>query len=94
MKMNLDVVYNDGSTAAASVAAVDFVVFEETYDRSVAKFQTELKFTDLCWLSWHSLSRKQKDLGEFHAWLENVESVTFGEDSEIVPLESKANTGQ
>lgn len=51
MKMNLDVVYNDGSTAAASVAAVDFVVFEETYDRSVAKFQTELKFTDLCWLS-------------------------------------------
>jgi hypothetical protein len=94
MKMNLDVVYNDGSTAAASVAAVDFVVFEETYDRSVAKFQTELKFTDLCWLAWHALSRKQKDLGDFHAWLENVESVMFGEDSEIVPLESTASIGQ
>ncbi len=94
MKMNLDVVYNDGATAAASVAAVDFVAFEETYDRSVAKFQTELKFTDLCWLSWHALSRKAKDLGDFHAWLENVESVTFGEDSEIVPLESTASTGQ
>jgi len=94
MKMNLDVVYNDGSTAAASVAAVDFVVFEETYDRSVAKFQTELKFTDLCWLAWHALSRKQKDLGDFHAWLENVESVTFGEDSEIVPLVSTASIGQ
>ena len=94
MKMNLDVVYNDGATAAASVAAVDFVAFEETYDRSVAKFQTELKFTDLCWLSWHALSRKAKDLDDFHAWLENVESVTFGEDSEIVPLESTASTGQ
>ena len=94
MKMNLDVTYNDGATVAAKVAAVDFVKFEEAFNRSVAKFQTELKFTDLCWLAWHSLSRADKNLGEFHVWLENVEGVAFGEDSEIVPLESPASTGQ
>ena len=94
MKMKLDVKYNDGATAAATVAAVDFVRFEETFDRSVAKFGTELKFTDLCWLSWHSLQRKDKNLGEFHAWLDDVEGVTIGEDSEIVPLESPASIGQ
>ena len=94
MKMKLDVKYNDGATAAATATAVDFVRFEETFDRSVAKFQTELKFTDLCWLAWHALQRKDKNLGEFHEWLDNVEGVTFGEDSEIVPLERTASTGQ
>ena len=93
MKMKLDVEYNDGVTAAATVAAVDFVGFEEKFDRSVAKFETELKFTDLCWLAWHSLQRKDKTVGEFHAWLDNVEGVTFGEDSEIVPLEKSQPTG-
>jgi len=94
MKMKLDVKYNDGATVAATVAAVDFVRFEETFDRSVAKFGTELKFTDLCWLAWHSLQRKDEKLGEFYAWLDNVEGVTIGEDSEIVPLESPASIGQ
>lgn len=94
MKIKLDVKYDDGATAAATVAAVDFVGFEETFDRSMAKFQTELKFTDLCWLAWHSLHRKNESIGDFHAWLENVEGVTFGEDSEIVPLESPASIGQ
>ena len=94
MKMNLEVAYNDGATVAATVAAVDFVRFEETFDRSVAKFQTELKFSDLCWLAWHSLQRKDKNLGDFHAWLDGVDGVTFGEDSEIVPLESPASIGQ
>lgn len=94
MKMKLDVKYNDGATAAATVAAVDFVGFEEKFDRSIAKFQTELKFTDLCWLAWHSLHRADASLGDFHDWLETVEGVTFGEDSEIVPLESPASIGR
>lgn len=94
MKMKLDVKYNDGATAAVTVAAVDFVRFEDNFSRSVAKFGTELKFTDLCWLSWHSLQRKDEKIGEFYAWLDNVEGVTFGEDSEIVPLESPASIGQ
>lgn len=93
MKMNLDVVYNDGRAAAVTCTAVDFVGFEEEFSRSMVKLQTELKFTDLCWLSWHSLSRKDATLGDFKAWLAGVESVQFGEDSEIVPLESPASTG-
>ena len=93
MKMKLDVKYNDGTTAAATVAAVDFVGFEEKFDRSVVKLETQLKFTDLCWLAWHSLQRADASIGDFYIWLENVDEVKFGEDSEIVPLESKASTG-
>ncbi len=94
MKMKLDVKYNDGTTAAATVAAVDFVGFEEKFDRSVVKLETELKFSDLCWLAWHYLHRKNESIGDFHTWLENVDEVKFGEDSEIVPLESPASTGR
>jgi len=46
--------------------------------------------TDIYWLAWHTLQRKDKNIGDFEAWLESHEpEVSFGaEDTEIVPLEN------
>ena len=91
MKMNLTVTYTDGAGADVLVSAPDFVAFEREFDRSVARFETEIKFTDICWLAWHGLKRAGK-AGEFDAWLDTIEGVTISEAAEFVPLGSTAPT--
>jgi len=93
MRLILTVTYTDESTADAVVSAVDFVRFEEKFERSVAKFEKEMRFTDLCWLAWHSLNRRKKTDLDFDAWLDTIDEVTFsGDDAEIAPLENTAST--
>jgi hypothetical protein len=91
MKMNAKVEYADGSVADVVISAPDFVAFETKYDRSVARFATEIKFTDICWLAWHRLHRDKK-AGEFEAWLETIDGVNLEETEEIVPLDKTAHT--
>ena len=91
MKMNAVVEYADGSVADVVISAPDFVAFETKYDRSVARFATEIKFTDICWLAWHRLHRDKK-AGEFEAWLETIDGVNLEETEEIVPLDKTAPT--
>lgn len=95
MKMNLRVKYDDGSTVDAIVSAVDFVAFEREFSKSVTKFQENMMLTDVYWLAWHSMQRKDKTLGEFNKWLEDRNpEVEFSEDdSEIVPLENSQSLG-
>lgn len=95
MKMNLRVKYDDGSTADAVVSAVDFVAFESKFNKSIVKFQENMMLTDVYWLAWHAMQRKDKSLGDFEKWLEdNNPEVEFGdEDNEIVPLESNQPLG-
>ena len=89
MKMNLRVKYDDGSTVDAVVSAVDFVAFEREFSKSVTKFQENMMLTDVYWLAWHSIKRSDKKVGTFEEWLEvNDPNVEFGEETEIVPLES------
>jgi hypothetical protein len=89
MKMNLKVTYADESATDVVVSVADFVAFEEKFDRSVAKFEQEFKLTDMCWLAWHRLHKKDKSTGDFPEWLENVESVDFQGVNEIAPLEGQ-----
>lgn len=91
MKMNAKVEYADGSGVDLVISAPDFVAFEAKYDRSVARFATEIKFTDICWLAWHRLNRDGK-AGEFEAWLETIDGVNLEEPEDIVPLEKTAPT--
>ena len=91
MKMNATVEYADGSVADVVISAPDFVAFETKYDRSVARFATEIKFTDICWLAWHRLHRDKK-AGEFEAWLETIDGVNLEESEDIVPLDKTAPT--
>lgn len=93
MRLILTVTYTDESTADAVVSAVDFVRFEEKFERSVAKFEKEMRFTDLCWLAWHSLKRRKKTDADFDAWLDTIDEVTFSDqETEIAPLENTAST--
>lgn len=94
MRMALSVKYLDGSAANVRTSAADLVKFEERFDRSVAKLETELRLTDLCWLAWHALARtKQTPLG-FDEWLDTLDSVEPGtEETEIVPLENPPPIG-
>lgn len=91
MKFNLDVTYQDGNNVEVVASAADFVAFERTFDRSIARFETEVKFTDICWLAWHRLN-KQNKAGDFDSWIETIESVSISENEAIVPLDKTAPT--
>jgi len=89
MKMQFKVTYPDGAEKTVTVSAVDFVAFEGEFNRSVARFQDEFRLTDMYWLTWHALRRADKSTPDFNKWLEvDDPAVAFGDEEEIVPLES------
>lgn len=75
MKFNLRVEYANGTTEEVTASAIDFVAFEDKYQRSVARLEQELKLTDLVFLAWHSLKRQSKAEADMDKWLSGVESV-------------------
>jgi predicted 2-oxoglutarate/Fe(II)-dependent dioxygenase YbiX len=94
MKMNLRVTYSSGKTEEVAASAADLVAFESEFSRSVAKFEVEFRYTDICWLSWHSLNRRKKIAKTFDEWIVDVDSVELGnETNEILPLETPAQVG-
>ncbi len=93
MKMDLHVTYADGSGADVSVSAPDFVAFEREFDRSVAKLQEQIRFTDICWLAWHRLKREGK-AADFEPWLDSLEGVEIQEAKEPVPLGQNPSTSR
>jgi hypothetical protein len=84
MRISLRVTYADGSAVETAATTADLVAFEESFDRSVARLEVELRLTDVCWLAWRSLSRQGKTAAEFHPWLESIDSVDLT-DSEASP---------
>lgn len=93
MRLNLRVTFLDGSAADVTASAADLVAFEQRWDKSVVKFGEEIRMTDLCWLSWHSLKRRKETELDFEPWLETIETVRSGAASEITPLETTQPTG-
>ena len=91
MRMNLHVTYTDGSGADVIVSAPDLVAFEREFDRSVARFESEVRFTDICWLAWHRLHR-EKQAGDFTDWLDGLDGVEVKDIGEPVPLDKTAPT--
>ena len=76
MKIPLRVKFTDGSTEELEAVFGDFVSFERTWNKSVTKFDSELRLTDLAWLSWHSMKRRGKTTLAFDPdWINSVESV-------------------
>lgn len=91
MKIHLRVKFNDGTSSDADAVFADFVAFERTWNRSVAKFEEELRLTDLAWLAWHSEKRRGKTQDPFDPiWLNTVEIVEprdMPEDEAPSPLD-------
>lgn len=93
MRLDLRVTYNDGSAVDTAATTADLVAFEDTFDRSVARLEAELRLRDICWLAWKSLVRQGKTAAEFTPWLETIDGVELVDgEAEPVPLESTAPT--
>jgi hypothetical protein len=89
MKIALEVTFNDGTKTPVDAVFADFVAFERTWSRSVARFETEIRLTDLAWLAWHSETRCRKTALKFDPdWINTVEDVAMREDepTEVVDL--------
>lgn len=76
MRINLRVEYTNGEAKEITCSAKDLVAFEDKFNRSVAKLESEFKFTDLVWLAWQSEHRRKETKKDFDAWLDDIEVVT------------------
>jgi hypothetical protein len=84
MKIALKVELNDGTIEDIDAVFADFVGFERTWQRSVAKFENELRLTDLGWLAWSALTRAKKTTLKFDPeWIATVVTVMPREEGEI-----------
>lgn len=75
MKMEMRIIFNDGNTKECTAIFADFVAFERTWNRSVTKFETELRLTDIAWLAWKTQIRCKNIQEQFDIWLESVETI-------------------
>ena len=83
MKIALQVEFNDGTKTPADAVFADFVAFERTWSRSVARFETEIRLTDLAWLAWHSETRCRKTALKFDPdWIATVAQVTPADEGD------------
>lgn len=80
MKLSMKVIYEDGTEKRLVAKFSDFVAFERTWSRSVARFEHEIRLTDLAWLAWHVETRMKNTAKKFDPdFVETVVSV------EVVP---------
>jgi len=88
VRFGLEVTHKDGRVEACVADYPDLCAFEERFNRSVLRLNTELRLTDLGFLAWHSLKRQGRHGFEFAEWnLTVVQVRATDEDEELVPLE-------
>lgn len=85
MKIKMKVDFIDGSTKELEARFADFVAFERTWNRSVTKFESELRLTDLAWIAWHVQIREKETAKQFDPeWLNDVDSLELMTDDEVL----------
>lgn len=88
MKISLLVNFTDGTSKSIDAVFADFIAFERTWQRSVARFETEVRLTDMAWLAWNNESRnKQTPLKFDPEWVATVASVEVIDGDGEIPLE-------
>lgn len=88
MRFALEVTHTDGRTEPCIAEYPDLCAFEEQFNRSVLRLNSELRLTDLGFLAWHSLKRQNKHSMAFADWnLTVVQVRATDEDTDLVPLE-------
>lgn len=91
MKIGLRVKYVDGTEREVTAVFADFVAFERTWSRSVSRFETEVRITDLAWLAWNVETRSKNTNAKFDPdWILTVENVEVGEVDGDSPLATTA----
>lgn len=93
MKLTLVVKPLEGDPIEVVARFADFVAFERTWSRSVARLESEMRLTDIAWLAWHGLKRTNRVHSPFDPdWINTVEEVTVKEDDPSVPLDQNPPT--
>lgn len=91
VEFSLRVDYKDGSTVSTTAETVDLVDYEEQFARSITHLDDELRYTDVLWLSWRSLTRQGLTALEWRDWLATVSNACLVEaQANPVPLEPEA----
>ena len=72
----LVVQFLDGSEETVEAVASDLIAFEERFNLSVVKLETEIRLTHLFFLAWHACKRLGKTTDEFEKWVESVSIVS------------------
>ena len=80
MRINLRVELTNGESKEITCSARDLVAFEDKFNRSVAKLESEFKLTDLLFLAWHSEHRRKETKKDFDAWSDDVEQIGVSEN--------------
>ena len=94
MKLPLVIRYSSGEQREVVAQFADFVQFERTWSRSVARFEHDFRLTDLAWLAWSAETRAKRTDKKFDPdWLETVETVELGEAQGDTPLATTQPTG-
>jgi hypothetical protein len=95
MKIEMTVEYNDATTKDVDAVFADFVAFERTWNRSVTKFEQELRLTDLAWLAWHSEKRNKQTQMPFDPdWIGLVTAISVRENEDAEGADPLALTQQ
>jgi len=88
MKLAMIVKPIDGEQYEVIARFGDFVAFERTWNRSVAKFENEMRLTDIAWLAWQVSKRIGRTQAAFDPeWIQSVDEVTLKDESADVPLD-------
>lgn len=90
MEMKMTVTMRDNSKIECTAQFADFVMFERTWNKSVATFQQELRLTDLAWLAWRSQIRLKKISIQFDEWLENVSEIDLDDADTVAEVEQSS----
>lgn len=94
MQLHLVVKPIEGEPIEVTARFADFVSFERTWQRSVARLEHEMRLTDLAWLAWHALKRTNRVHSQFDPdWVNTIEEVTVKEERDTSPLAESQPTG-
>jgi hypothetical protein len=88
MKLAMTVKPIDGEQYDVTARFGDFVAFERTWNRSVAKFESEMRLTDIAWLAWQVSKRTGRTQAAFDPdWIQSVDEVVLKDEAADVPLD-------
>jgi len=88
MKIALTVEFINGDKVDVDAAFPDFVGFERTWNRSVARLDSDLRLTDLAWLAWSALTRTKQTALRFDPdWISSEVSGSPREAADPGPLD-------
>ena len=81
MQLKMSVSFTDGTTKECVAVFADFVAFERTWSRSVTKFESDMRLTDIAWLAYKTEIRNRYTTAQFDDWLLLVDSIDVVDDS-------------